>query len=313
MLRGHRSCFRVMGMSRSSQPQGLNLLSTAWDALPAVPLIADHQASAERPPLQRRLPVPLLSPRLVSGVAHYSWHISSSVIVCLLFTSCPNPRQTARPMVSSALFLSWVWYYSTASDTKRAAQEVFLKWVNSNEGISSQGQQTKCGLEVKRCWAWKPFPKKHFAPWSLWSYFSLCVLSFSPTINDSMKGNFCSGILPSVKVLSCRSMVSILSVYQNVLKVLPGGSNVYPEPLVWPPREQAEWARNSSKQVSWMRCLGAQTLRESTVCRAQVWAQMGVFSTDLGSSKHLWHSARAENGMMETGQLYPRATQCFSS
>lgn len=183
MLRGHRSCFRVMGMSRSSQPQGLNLLSTAWDALPAVPLIADPSSLSWKAISSEKTACALIEPssRLWRGTLFLSWHISSSVIVCLLFTSCPNPSQTVSPMVFSALFLSWVWYYSTTSDTKRAVQEIFLKWVNSNEGISSQGQQTKCGLEVKRCWAWKPFPKKHFAPWSLWSYFYVFSRSLPPS------------------------------------------------------------------------------------------------------------------------------------
>ena len=148
----------------------------------------------------------------------------------------PQPDYNKLHGLFITVLLFWVWHYRTASDTKRVVQQIFLKWVNSNKGISSQSQQTKYWLEVKRCWAWKPFPKKHFAPWSLWSYFSLCVLSFSPTINDSIKGNFCSEYFPLWRHYDVGPWSSILSVYQNVLKVLPGGSNVYPEPLVWPKR-----------------------------------------------------------------------------
>lgn len=121
---------------------------------------------------------------LVSFLAWHAISFMAHIIICDCLSTVyllPQPQADCKPMVFSALFLSWVWYYSTTSDTKRAVQEIFLKWVNSNEGISSQGQQTKCGLEVKRCWAWKPFPKKHFAPWSLWSYFYVFSRSLPPS------------------------------------------------------------------------------------------------------------------------------------
>ena len=143
--------------------------------------------------LRRRLPVPLLKPSslLWRGTFFHStyYHLWLSLLSTVYLPPPPQPDSKLHGLVTT-VFLFWVWYYRTASDTKWVVQELFLKWVNSNEGISSQGQQTKYWLEGKRCWAWKPFLGKHFlAPWSLWSYFSLCVLSFSPTINDSIKDN----------------------------------------------------------------------------------------------------------------------------